>query len=80
MILQGNSAIKDITSHGVGSVFCNPEYRGRGYAHRMINELGKMLDNWQQKNDERASFTVLYSDIGKVRGHIQAFWPTVSQS
>lgn len=67
IIAQKNHRVKDIVSYGVGSVFCNPEYRGRGYAQRMIKELGKKLDTWQEKDGERASFTVLYSDIGKVR-------------
>ena len=66
IITQGDGQLRDITSHGIGSVFCDPQYRGRGYAQRMIKELGKRLDKWQQKDGERASFTVLYSDIGKV--------------
>lgn len=66
VIVQENGQVTDTTSHGICSVFCNPEYRGRRYARRMINELGNKLDNWQQKEGERASFTVLYSDIGKV--------------
>ncbi len=66
LITKGNGQVTDIISHGIGSVFCNPDHRGRGYAQRMINELGIKLDNWQQKEGERASFTVLYSDIGKV--------------
>ncbi len=66
LIADGNGQVTDIVSHGIGSVFCNPEYRGRGYAQRMITELGNKLDNWQQKQGERTSFTILYSDIGKV--------------
>lgn len=68
VIARGDGQVSDIISHGIGSVFCNLEHRGRGYAQRMITELGKKLDNWQQKDEERASFTVLYSDIGKVGG------------
>ena len=58
--------LEDVISHGVGSVFCNPEYRRRGYAQRMMEELGKKLDTWNQEDGKRTSFTVLYSDIGKV--------------
>ena len=58
--------VEDSVSHGIGSVFCNPEYRGRGYAQRMIAELGKKLDTWNQKQGTKTDFTVLYSDIGKV--------------
>lgn len=68
IMVRGTSGSKDVTSHGIGSVFCNPEYRGLGYAQRMMHELGKKLNFWQQEREERASFTVLYSDIGKVRG------------
>ena len=32
----------------------------------MIEELRKKLDTWQQDDGKRASFKVLYSDIGKV--------------
>lgn len=57
--------MQDIVAHGVGSVFCNPAYRGRGYAGRMMLELGKNLEVWQQEEGCKAHFTVLYSDIGK---------------
>ena len=66
VIARTNGKMAEITSHGIASVFCNPKYRRRGYTQRMITELGKKLDNWQQKDGERANFTVLYSDIGKV--------------
>ena len=59
--------VEDVVSHGIGSVFCNPDYRRRGYAQRMIEELGKMLDTWNQETGKKTDFTVLYSDIGKVR-------------
>lgn len=71
LMARGNGLLKDITSHGIGSVFCDPAYRGRGYAQRMIIELGHKLDYWQQETGQRASFTVLYSDIGKV---ILTYW------
>ena len=58
--------LEDTISHGIGSVFCNPDYRRRGYAQRMIEELGKKLDTWNQENGKKADFTVLFSDIGKV--------------
>ena len=73
IVASGNNEITDTTSHGIASVYCNPEYRGRGYAQRMINEVGKKLDDWQQEG-KRTSFTILYSDIGKVRGVHGACW------
>ena len=68
VIIRENGELMVVTSHGIASVFCNPEYRGRRYTQRMLSELGKKLDVWQQNDGERASFTVLYSDIGKVWG------------
>ncbi|PGH10882.1 hypothetical protein AJ79_05242 [Helicocarpus griseus UAMH5409] len=66
-LLAHDGKIEDITAHGVGSVFCRPEFRRRGYAGRMITELAKKLDTWQQENTVRKKgvFSVLYSDIGK---------------
>lgn len=61
----GSGAVEEVVSHGIGSVFCDPRFRGRGYARRMIEELAKKLDTWQQPDGKRADFTVLYSDIGK---------------
>lgn len=60
-----------LVAHTVGSVFCRPEFRGRGYARRMTDELAKVLDTWhhQEKEDaatrEKTVFSTLYSDIGK---------------
>ncbi|KAF2405246.1 hypothetical protein EJ06DRAFT_502315 [Trichodelitschia bisporula] len=63
-IVAQNGTVKDVWCHGIGSVFCPPELRRRGYAARMLKELGEALKIWQA--DERESlFSVLYSDIGK---------------
>ena len=58
--------LQEVVSHGIGSVFCDPKYRGRGYAQRMMEELGKKLETWNQEEGTMTDFTVLYSDIGKV--------------
>lgn len=58
--------IKEVICHGVASVFCPPEYRGKGYAGRMIRDLGEKLRTWQTESQD-CLFSVLYSDIGKVR-------------
>ena len=63
--------VQDVISHGIGSVFCNPKYRGKGYAQRMMKELGKKLDTWGQEAGKTADFTVLFSDIGKVRKNLE---------
>lgn len=52
-------AIEDVTAVAVGSVFCPPVYRGRGYASRMMAELGAILDGERaaaaaETNGERA--------------------------
>ena len=58
--------VKDSWAFGIGSVYCREEYRGKGYAVRMMAELRKKLEYWQQKRGLRTDFSVLYSDIGKV--------------
>lgn len=56
--------VEKILAHGIGSVFCRHEYRGKGYAGRMISELGKKLETHQQPEGKSGTFSVLYSDIG----------------
>ena len=58
--------LEDETVWGIGSVFVREEYRGKGYAGRMMDELGKKLETWGQGDGKKTAFTVLYSDIGKV--------------
>lgn len=50
--------------YGIASVFCNPKYRGRGFAARLMRQLAIMLPNWQVAS-RRCIGSVLYSDIGK---------------
>jgi GNAT superfamily N-acetyltransferase len=59
-----NGKLDKIISHGIGSVFTRPEHRGKGYAGRMLTELGKNLMTYQQPNGNKSLFSVLYSDIG----------------
>lgn len=66
LVVWGNNKAEEVVSHGIGSVFCDPLLRGQGYAGRMMRELGEKLNTWQQKDERRAPFTVLFSDIGKV--------------
>ncbi|RVX67653.1 hypothetical protein B0A52_08182 [Exophiala mesophila] len=54
----------DVQAHGVASVFTRPEHRGRGYAGRMMNDLGIRLETWQSTQGATNAFSVLYSDIG----------------
>lgn len=57
--------LQEVVSHGIGSVFCGKHLRKRGYAQRMMTELGKTLQTHQTDENE-CLFTILYSDIGKV--------------
>ena len=64
-LLAKDGKVDDAVAHGVASVFCPPRYRGRGYAGRMMSELGKRLKSWQAEKEGASAFSVLYSDIGK---------------
>ena len=55
--------LQEILAHGIASVYTRPEYRGRGYAGRMLKELGGTLKGWQRPREQR-HFSVLFSDIG----------------
>lgn len=57
--------VEEVACHGVASVFCPHEYRGRGYAGRMMQELGPRLKEWDARG-KRVLMSVLFSDIGKV--------------
>ena len=63
---RSSGDVREVVCHGIGSVFCNPIFRGKGYAQRMMVELAQILDTWQQKEGDHAEFSVLWSDIGKV--------------
>ncbi|WPH04633.1 Hypothetical protein R9X50_00752600 [Acrodontium crateriforme] len=63
-LLARSGKVEDVVAHGIASVFCEAKHRGKGYASRMMSELGKKLKSWQAGNGSSA-FSVLYSDIGK---------------
>ena len=71
--LAKNGKIQKLFTHGIGSVYCRPDYRGNGYAGRMMIELGKAVETWQQPNGIKGTFSVLYSDIG-VKFYSQRGW------
>lgn len=62
--------VQETICHGVGSVYCAPHLRKRGYAQRMMQELGKALRTHQMIDSKGNLFSVLYSDIGKVGFHV----------
>ncbi|KAF9696064.1 hypothetical protein EKO04_006076 [Ascochyta lentis] len=57
--------LQEAVSHGIGSVFCGQHLRKRGYAQRLMAEVGKALRTHQTDEKRECLFTVLYSDIGK---------------
>ncbi|KAK3307375.1 uncharacterized protein B0T15DRAFT_393255 [Chaetomium strumarium] len=62
----GSRKVVEGVAHGIASVFTDPAFRGRGYASRMMKELGQRLKGWQVAVEKsRSLFSVLYSDIGK---------------
>ena len=38
-LVSKEGTITEVITHGIGSVFCNPHYRGRRYASRMMREF-----------------------------------------
>ncbi|GAB1319413.1 hypothetical protein MFIFM68171_09623 [Madurella fahalii] len=42
-----DGTVEEGAAHGIGSVFTDPQFRGRGYASRMMSELGERLRGWQ---------------------------------
>jgi GNAT superfamily N-acetyltransferase len=72
LVRERDGTVKEVVAYGVCSVFCREEYRGRGYAGRMMEELGRKLETMgSDQHDpetnlkEKPLFSVLYSDIGK---------------
>jgi GNAT superfamily N-acetyltransferase len=66
-LISRNGTLTEVVSHGIGSVFCDPEYRGRGYASRMMRDLGEKLRTWQAgSKGKTCGFSALWSDIGKI--------------
>ncbi len=64
-LVARNGRVEQAVAHGIGSVFCASEMRRRGYAARMLRDLGVKLRTWQT-DQYPCLFSVLYSDIGKV--------------
>ncbi|OAQ89975.1 Acyl-CoA N-acyltransferase [Purpureocillium lilacinum] len=61
----GQPTVRDVHAHGVASVFTYPEFRRKGYAARMLDQLGKKLADDEARQPGDAAFSVLFSDIGK---------------
>lgn len=77
-VVAYNGVVEETATHGVGSVYCRPEFRGMGYARRMMEEVAVKLETWQmgeveEKQKKKWLFSVLWSDIGK-RFYAQFGW------
>ncbi|KAL2022875.1 hypothetical protein VTK56DRAFT_4406 [Thermocarpiscus australiensis] len=44
---RNGKVVEEGVAHGIASVFTDPQFRGRGYASRMMRELGERLRTWQ---------------------------------
>jgi len=65
-LVARNGSVSDTLCHGVASVFCAPEHRGKGYPTEMIRRVTEALGTWQADDQgKEVSFGILYSDIGK---------------
>ncbi|KAI9053133.1 hypothetical protein LZ554_003399 [Drepanopeziza brunnea f. sp. 'monogermtubi'] len=64
VLVVKDGTVKENITHGIGSVFSNPQFRGRGYASRMLKELAPILKTWQVESTDHVPFSILYSDIG----------------
>ena len=61
--------LKKVVTHAMTNVFCREDYRGKGYAGRLMEEMGKVLPNHQFRADipgeKESRFSILWSDVGK---------------
>ncbi|KUJ06843.1 uncharacterized protein LY89DRAFT_692196 [Mollisia scopiformis] len=68
VLVSHNGVVTEGITHGIGSVFSQPKFRGKGYATRMLRELAPILKTWQTDPNipgrETCPFSILYSDIG----------------
>lgn len=66
---QDSTSIVEGWAYGIGSVYTDPKYRGRGYASRMFHLLSEALQNGVDKDEQGTLIqpvgSVLWSDIGK---------------
>ncbi|CCE31255.1 uncharacterized protein CPUR_05106 [Claviceps purpurea 20.1] len=65
-IVRGTDGIvRDVTAHGVASVFTPPHHRRKGYSSKMLSLLGDELARQEAQQPGSAGFSVLFSDVGK---------------
>jgi hypothetical protein len=64
LVSHANGYVEEGIVHGVASVYCPEEFRGKGYAGKMMRELSEVLRTWQT-HDLPCVGSILYSDIGR---------------
>ena len=57
--------VRESVAYEALGVFCRPEYRRRGYASRMMQELRKKLEIWNRTSNQPV-LSVLHSAVGEV--------------
>ncbi|KHN97023.1 uncharacterized protein MAM_05132 [Metarhizium album ARSEF 1941] len=65
IVRDPDGTVRDVTAHGLASVFTFDEFRRRGYAGRMLALVGESLAKQQAREPGSAEFSVMFSDIGK---------------
>src|SRR5262245_43037666 len=77
LVSTRHGTVEETVAYGIGAVFTDPLFRGRGYASRMMDLLGPALSRHCcgggvrgntagcKANPRRVAFSVLFSDIGK---------------
>ncbi|KAG6039383.1 hypothetical protein E4U41_002746 [Claviceps citrina] len=65
-IVRGaDGTVRDVTAHGVASVFTAQQHRRKGYSSELLSLLGDELARQQARDPGSAEFSVLFSDIGR---------------
>ncbi|KAL2070225.1 hypothetical protein VTL71DRAFT_13251 [Oculimacula yallundae] len=68
ILVSKDGVITEGITHGIGSVFSQPKFRGMGYATRLLKDLAPVLKTWQidpnTPGHQSCPFSILYSDIG----------------
>ncbi|KAI1814647.1 hypothetical protein GGS20DRAFT_396654 [Poronia punctata] len=73
--------VREGCGYGIGSVYTYPEFRGRGYAGRMLRDVGEALKTKKEEKDNgggggggKSMCSTLWSDIGK-QYYASKGWP-----
>ncbi|KAG5979557.1 hypothetical protein E4U55_005019 [Claviceps digitariae] len=65
IVRDPNGTVRDVTAHGIATVFTAPENRRKGYCSKLLSLLADELTHQQSHEPGSAEFSILFSDIGK---------------